>query len=165
MARGAGIALTAAAGVALMSGLAGCVASHPSGPHGPHCEQIESASHIIDHPIQRFRMLKSIAGEPNLTQHEQTYLVNAIFPVFASGFGSDQADASIRLIQNPCCTPETRTRIRERLKTVKILGQEARRILIALDDAEAGAARQPAGSQPARAAPPAQSGAAPGGKH
>ena len=71
-------------------------------------------THIIEHPIQRLTILKQVAHTPKLTQHEQTYLVNAIFQ---GGFGSDQADALVALLRNPCCTPDTREEIRKKLKS------------------------------------------------
>ncbi|MEW6249575.1 MAG: hypothetical protein AB1716_02930, partial [Planctomycetota bacterium] len=124
----AGVALL----VPVLAALQGCTASHPRGPHGPACEEITSASHIIEHPVQRFVILKKIAARP-LSQHEQEYLVNAIFPVMAGGFGHDQADASVTLIRNPCCTRATCELIRERLKHRKMLGRDERRIITALE--------------------------------
>lgn len=111
-------------GLLVLSG--GCV-SHPRGAHGPACQQIEAATHIIEHPSQRMVILKRIAREKELSQHEQTYLVNAVF--MGGAFGSDIADALIDLINNPCYTTQTQREILQHLKHYVMNGQAHRRIL------------------------------------
>lgn len=108
------------------AGLADGCAVHPKGEHGPACTTIDSATRIVVYSTQRLTILKRVAKQKDLSQHEQTYLVNAIF---MGGFGEDMADAAVNLIDNPCCTAETRAHIRERLKWTHMLGRPERRIL------------------------------------
>jgi hypothetical protein len=91
----------------------GCVA-HPPGPHGPSCAGIEAAS-SIEMESQRLEILQKIAYRRNLSEHEQTYLVNAIL---WGGLGGEQADVLIALIQNPVCTDSTRRYIANQLRFV-----------------------------------------------
>jgi hypothetical protein len=119
-------------GAALLPALlAGC-ASHPRGTCGPACTEIESATHILEYPTQRLRIYKRLARQPELSQHEQTYLVNAIF---VGGFSHDVADALEYLIANPVCTAQTCAEIREKLKTSRLLGRAERRVVEALNGA------------------------------
>ena len=121
------------AGATALLMLFGC-ASHPSGPHGPSCNTIESATKIIEHPIQRLTILKSVARRQNLSQHEQEYLVNAIFMPGGLSISADQADATVTLLRNPCCTPETREYVRKTVKhAYRMLGKDERRIIEELD--------------------------------
>lgn len=103
----------------------GCV-THPKSTCGPACTTIESATHVVLYPSQRLNILKRVAARPTLGQHEQTFLVNA---VFMGGFSDDIADALETLIRNPCCTPETRTYIRTKLHTARIIGRAERRVI------------------------------------
>jgi hypothetical protein len=111
-------------GAAVLS--SGC-AVHPSGPHGPACQEIEAATHILEHSSQRLVILKRIAKQKNLSQHEQSYLVNAVF--MGGSFGSDMADALINLIDNPCYTTQTQQEILRHLSFFVMHGQAHRRIL------------------------------------
>ncbi len=124
-------------GVALLP--AGC-ASHPMGLCGNSCPLIESATHLLEYPSQRLILLKRVAVRDDLTQHEQLYLVNA---VFIGGFGDDMADALATLIRNPCCTAETRQHIRLRIRFARMMGRAERRIVDELDKAEAAASVRP----------------------
>ena len=117
---------------------AGC-AAHPRGPHGPACPTITSAMHVLEYPSFRLNMLKRVAGQTDLSQHEQTYLVNA---VFVGGFSSQVAETLLTLIYNPCCTDQTRQEIRKHIKFSRLLGRDEQRILAALDKPPT--ARQPA---------------------
>ena len=128
--------------VALLTG--GCVAVHPSGPHGPACPVIEDASHIVEYPNDRLKILKRIAARPELSTHEQIYLVNAVMAV---GFSSDKAIALVTLIENPCCTAQTREHIHKSLKLARMLGRDERRVIDALEKADtAGSSAAQAGS-------------------
>jgi hypothetical protein len=118
--------------IALLAG--GCLVAHPSGPCGPACPVITDAAHIIEYPTDRLKILKRVAARPELSTHEQIYLVNAVMAV---GFSSDKAVALVTLIENPCCTAETRQHIRKSLKTVRMLGRDQRRVIDALAKAEA----------------------------
>ncbi len=117
--------------VALLAG--GCVVPHPRGPHGPACAVITDAAHIVEYPTDRLKILKRVAAQPELSTHEQIYLVNA---VLVWGFSSDKAVALVTLIENPCCTAETRQHIRKSLKIARMLGRDERRVIDALTKAE-----------------------------
>jgi hypothetical protein len=124
---GLGMLCSLAAGLLALT--VGCVA-HPRGPCGPACLTIEDASHIIEYPTQRLNILKRVAAQPELSTHEQVYLVNAVFAV---GYSSDKAEALITLIRNPCCTEETCQHIRRMLKWSRLLGRDERRVIEALE--------------------------------
>jgi hypothetical protein len=111
---------------------AGC-AVHPRGPHGPACAKIESATHVIEYPSYRLTMLKQVAARKELSAHEQTYLVNAIF---MGGFSSQVADTLITLIHNPCCLADTRQQIRTKLKFTRMLGKDEQRVIATLEKAD-----------------------------
>lgn len=117
--------------VALLA--AGCIVPHPSGPHGPACPAITDAAHIVEYPTDRLKILRRIAAQPDLSTHEQIYLVNAVMLV---GFSYDKAGTLITLIENPCCTAQTREHIRKSLKLVRMLGRDERRVIDALTKAE-----------------------------
>lgn len=110
----------------------GCV-SRPAGPDTPTMQTIESATHMVDYPSQRLAILRKVAAQPDLQQHEQTYLVDAIF---MGGFSSDRANALLTLLDNPCCTPLTRGQIREEMKKTRMLGNSERRVIDALHGKE-----------------------------
>lgn len=115
--------------------LCGCVV-HPSGPHGPACAAIEAAT-AVELSSERLALLERVARRSNLSQHEQTYLVNAI--VFG-GIGGEHADALIALLKNPCCTEETRRYIAKQLRFVSY-SSERRRIAEVLGAQEDAASR------------------------
>ncbi len=108
--------------------LSGC-AAHPKGVCGGACPTIESATHIIEFPSQRLTILKRVAARPDLTPHEQVYLVNA---VFMGGYSDDMADALVALIGSPGCTDEACDAIRRRMKFTRMLGRAERRVVEAL---------------------------------
>lgn len=116
----------------------GCV-THPPGPHGSLCPAIEAATKI-GFSDQRSQTLQRIAARPELSQHEQTYLVNAI--VQKGGFSDDVANALIAVIKNPGCTDETRTLIAQHVQCV------------GFDDARQRVAEALAEARPAAKAPP-----------
>jgi len=109
---------------------AGCVV-HPRGPHGPACAAIDAATQV-ELSSHRLELLTRIAQRPELSQHEQTYLVNAIC---FGGIGGEHADALIALIQNPCCTAQTRQQIAANLRMVAY-SSERRRVAEALAAAD-----------------------------
>ncbi|MCK4343579.1 MAG: hypothetical protein KAY37_17845 [Phycisphaerae bacterium] len=104
----------------------GCVV-HPKGTCGPACPAIEAAT-TIGLASERLPVLERIAAQENLSEHEQTYLVNA---VCHGGFSGDQADALITLIKNPCCTHETRQYISKKLRFI-MFSNDRRRVVEAL---------------------------------
>jgi hypothetical protein len=102
--------------------LAGGCAVHPLGRCGPACPDIRTAAKI-DLSSERLIELKKIAARQPLTQHEQTYLVNAM--IFG-GFGGEPADALITLINNPYCTWNTRNYISDNLICIMFSHQRTR---------------------------------------
>lgn len=109
-----------AAGAALVAG-GGCVV-HPRGTCGPACAAIEAAT-TVELESERMELLQRVAAREKLSQHEQTYLVNAIC---FGGLGGPQADALITLIGNPCCTAETRRYIARNLRFVTYSAERKR---------------------------------------
>jgi len=108
---------------------AGCVA-HPKGPCGTACPTIESATHILEYPSQRLSILSNVAARPDLSPHEQIYLVNA---VFMGGYSWQQANVLVTLVSNPCCTDQTGEHIRKMLKLSRLTGREERRVIEAME--------------------------------
>lgn len=120
------------AGVVTLVLLSGCAVPPPRGAQGPNVEAIETAN-AITFSADRLTLLRKVAKRHDLTQVEQTYLVDSIC---FSGFGGPQADALVTLIDNPICTPKTRTQIADRLRAVT-LGIDRRRVAEALTAASA----------------------------
>ncbi len=116
--------LLAAAGLVLSTGCA----SHPMGECGRQCTTIKAAL-TISHFNDRLVVLQRVAENEHLTQHEQTYVVNAI--CFA-GFSTDKANALTALIANKACTATTRRLIADKLELVHMLGADKRRVVDAL---------------------------------
>jgi hypothetical protein len=111
---------------ALFTLTAGC-AIRPHGPRGPASAAIEAAV-TIDLESERLPVLQRIAHRRDLSQNDQLYLVNGICH---GGFGGDQADALIALIDNPVCTQQTREYIANKLRFV-MFSSERRRVVEAL---------------------------------
>lgn len=107
--------------------LVGCYVFRPLGPRGPASAAIEAAS-TIDLEPERLPVLEGIARRRDLSQNDQLYLVNAICH---GGFGGQQAEALITLIDNPVCTQQTREYIAGRLRFV-MYSVERRRVVEAL---------------------------------
>lgn len=118
-------------GVTLLALLVGCAVPRPRGVHGPNVDAIESAN-TITFSADRLALLRKVAQRHDLTQAEQTYLVDSIC---FSGFGGPQADALVTLIDNPVCTPKTRTQIADRLRAIT-MGTDRRRVAEALNAAK-----------------------------
>lgn len=112
----------------VMAGLAGC-AIRPRDATGPTASAIEAAL-TIDFPSDRLRVLGRIAAQEQLSQSEQVYLVDA---VCVGGFGDDQADVLVTLIESPCCTQQTCDHIVDRLPWCG-LGGAKERVVDALID-------------------------------
>lgn len=119
-------------GVAMLVALSGCAVPRPRGAQGPNVDAIESAN-TITFSADRLALLRKVAKHHDLTQVEQTYLVDSIC---FSGFGGPQADALVTLIDNPVCTPKTRTQIADRLRAIT-MGTDRRRVAEALNAANA----------------------------
>lgn len=86
----------------------------PDGTPGPNSVEIEAASTLYwsGHRAEVFEM---IAMKPNLTEHDQLFLVNAIL---AGGNSDDQANAIATLVANPCLTPKARRHIIDNLERI-----------------------------------------------
>ncbi len=112
----------------LLGSAAGGCATHPKGDCGLACDAIEATTKI-EYPSERLAVLKRIANRADLTTHEQTYLINAIY---MGGFSSDRADALILLIENPSLTDEAREHLVKKLKQTRLLGRHHRRVVDAL---------------------------------
>ncbi len=106
---GLGVSLLTVATAFLLT--TGCV-THPKGPHGPACTTVEAAS-AISLSSDRQQALAKIAAKPNLSQHEQEYLVSVA--TVTGGTADDVARTLIALVQNPCCTADTRQYISKQL--------------------------------------------------
>ena len=119
--------------------LSGC-ALHPRGACGMACPTIESATHIIEFPSQRLTILKRVAARPELTAHEQVYLVHA---VFMGGYSDDMADVMVTLVGRRDCTDEACDTIRKRMKLTRMLGRAERRVIEALTRREESRAATP----------------------
>ncbi len=128
--------------------LAGCVV-HPSGTCGPSCDDIGDAAKIAL-SSERLDVMNAVATRRFLSQHEQFYLVNGIIH---GGVGGDQSDPLITLIHNPCCTPETRRYISERLQFITY-SRERRRVAETLSQTDT--ANPPPGPLPADETDPGQ---------
>lgn len=109
----------------------GCVVIHPPGTCGPSCDDITDAA-TIALSSQRLDRMNAICARRFLSQHEQYYAVNAIVGGRAGGA---QSGPLITLIENPCCTPETRRYISERLPLITF-SRERRRVAEALSQAD-----------------------------
>lgn len=109
----------------------GCVVIHPPGTCGPSCDDITDAA-TIALSSQRLDRMNAICARRFLSQHEQYYAVNAIVGGRAGGA---QSGPLITLIENPCCTPETRRYISERLPLVTF-SRERRRVAEALSQTD-----------------------------
>jgi hypothetical protein len=86
----------------------------PDGTPGPHSVEIEAASTLYwsGHRGEVFEM---IAMKPDLTEHDQLFLINAIL---AGGNSDDQANAIATLVANPCLTPKARRHIIDNLDRI-----------------------------------------------
>lgn len=112
-------------GLLVVAGLGspGCVVIHPSGTCGPSCDDIADAA-TIALSSQRLDVVNAICARRFLSQHEQYYAVNA---VVGGRAGGAQSGPLITLIENPCCTPETRRYISDRLPLITF-SRERRRV-------------------------------------
>ena len=121
----------------------GCVVIHPPGTCGPSCDDIADAA-TVALSSQRLDVMNAIAARRFLSQHEQYYAVNAIVGGRAGGA---QSGPLITLIENPCCTPETRRYISDRLPLITF-SRERRRVAEVLSQTDT--ANPPPGPLPAR---------------
>jgi len=106
-------------------------------PHGPNCAAIQTASRI-NFSDDRADSLGRIAASPNLTEHEQIYLIDAALE--NAGFSSDTADVLVTLASNPALTEAARIHLAQRLDHADLFSADLKRIADAL------AANPPAGS-------------------
>jgi hypothetical protein len=104
----------------------GC-ATHPKGEHGPACTRIEAASTLTFNDRQH--ALARIAATPNLSQHEQIYLVSVA--IVTGGMADDVAGTLVALVKNPSCSEETREYVGKQLPWVG-MSDARRRVVDAL---------------------------------
>jgi hypothetical protein len=104
---------------------------HMSQPtaHGPHCADIEIAR-SIDFSAQRNQALAKIAALPDLTEHEQIFLVDSA--TISDGFSADKTAVLVALAQNPALTQKARERIAMRIGQADLFSSDVERISQAL---------------------------------
>ena len=97
--------------------------------HGPHCADIEVARRI-EFSDQRSQALARIAAQPDLTEHEQLFLVDTV--TVSEGFSSDKTDVLVALADNPALTQAARERIAIRMPQAELFSSDVERISQAL---------------------------------
>jgi len=97
--------------------------------HGPHCADIELAR-SIDVSSQRNQALARIAALPELTEHEQIFLVDSA--TISDGFSADKTAVLVALAQNPSLTQKARERIAMRIGEADLYSSDVERISQAL---------------------------------
>ena len=99
------------------------------GAHGPHCADIE-LSRSIEFSGPRAEAQERIAVLPELTEHEQLFLVDTV--AVDDGFSSDKADVLVALARNPGLTQAARERISLRVPQADLFSSDVERISQAL---------------------------------
>lgn len=121
-----------ALGAIAMTLLAACSAdqSHMNdpGPHGPQCPAIQTANGI-HLSSERAAALRKIAGAPDLSEHEQMFIVDA---AMKSGFSTDRADVLVALARNPSTTSKTRSYIAQQAEYSGMFSSDQARVSEAL---------------------------------
>ena len=86
----------------------------PTGEPGRYGQEIEVAAQLTwsDHKAESFQM---IAMKPDLSEHDQLYLINAILH---DGDSDDQAYTLALLVANPCLTDKARHYIVQNLHRI-----------------------------------------------
>jgi hypothetical protein len=97
--------------------------------HGPHCADIALAQ-SIEFSGQRAEALARIAALPDLTEHEQLFLVDAA--TVSDGFSANKADVLVALARNPGLTQVARERMAERVPHADLFSGDVERISKAL---------------------------------
>jgi len=97
--------------------------------HGPHCADIE-LTRSIEYSGDRAKAQERIAALPDLTDHEQLFLVDTV--LVSDGFSSDKADVMVVLAKNPALTQAARERIALRVPQADLFSSDVQRISQAL---------------------------------
>lgn len=124
-------ALLLAAGCVVAIGRDRGPSKHMSQPtaHGPHCADIELAR-AIEFSSERNQALARIAALPELTEHEQIFLVDSA--TVSEGFSADKTKVLVALAQNPALTQKARERIAMRIGQADLFSADVERISQAL---------------------------------
>lgn len=97
--------------------------------HGPHCADIELAR-SIEFSTERSQALQRVAALPDLSEHEQLFLVDAA--TVSDGFSSDKTDVLVALAHNPALTQAARERMAVRVQGAELFSSDVQRISQAL---------------------------------
>ena len=119
---------------------AGCIIAvgHDKGPsrhmtqpssHGTHCADIELAR-SIEFSAERNQALARIAALPDLTEHEQIFLVDSV--TVSEGFSADKTKVLVALAENPSLTQKARERMAMRIGDADLFSADVERISQAL---------------------------------
>jgi hypothetical protein len=100
-----------------------------AGAHGPRCADIELAR-SIEFSGPRCEALARVAALPDLTEHEQLFLVDAT--AIDDGFSSNKADVLVVLARNPGLTQAARERMAQRVPQADLFSSDVERISRAL---------------------------------
>jgi len=132
------IALTAACVVAIGNG-----ASHGSvvddhfaatSAHGARCSEIAIAAGV-DFSSERSGALGSIAARPDITEHEQLFVLDAL--AAGDGFSSDDTAVLVALARNPALSDATRNELGRRIGDFDLYSSDRVRVATALSDGPA----------------------------
>jgi hypothetical protein len=99
------------------------------GAHGPHCADIELARSISSSSA-RSEALARIAALPDLTEHEQIFLVDTV--TVSEGFSANKADVLVALAKNPALTQAARERMARQVPQADLFSSDVERISQAL---------------------------------
>lgn len=117
----------------LAASFAGCSTPGPhmseEVEHGAMCSAIQSASEI-EFSKDRSAALKLIAADPELTEHEQEFLVDATLE--NQGYSGDNTDVLVSLATNPSLTPKARDHLVKRLRRASLYSNDKARLTKAL---------------------------------
>jgi hypothetical protein len=97
--------------------------------HGPHCADIELARGI-GFSNERNGALARIAAQPDLSEHEQLFLIDAT--AVPDGFSSDKTKVLVALANNPALTQAARERLAIRVPNAELMSSDVERISQAL---------------------------------
>ncbi len=98
-------------------------------PHGPNAAAIYAASQDR-FSSNRNKIFREIAAKPNLSEHEQIYLIDVT--VRQGGFSRDIANVLTTLARNPAITTLARNHLAIQMRRVNLFSSDRRRIAEAL---------------------------------
>jgi hypothetical protein len=97
--------------------------------HGPRCAAINGAD-ASEYVADRAPALRRIAEHPDLSEHEQLFLIDVATD--GNGFSSDTADLLMLIAGMPYLTKASRARMIERLDHAGLFPGDKRRVAAAL---------------------------------